>query len=225
MSKAILFDLDDTLLDREGSIEPIATHQYKKYGIQQVPLAAYVERFKTLDEHGYADRHQLFRTLVAEFNIEADSEDMLWDYRRQTWQVAQLFDDALGVLSAFRERGYKLGIITNGSTMMQNGKLEATGLHQLVDVALISEQVGFSKPDPLIFQQAAEQLSMSPPNCIFVGDHPVRDVMGASQAGMMAIWRVAYLAWPNDLAIRPHYTIQHLRDLLTLPLFFVHKDG
>lgn len=218
MSKAILFDLDDTLLDREGSIEPIATHQYKKYGIQCAPLAAYVERFKTLDDHGYADRHQLFRTLVAEFKIDADSEDMLWDYRRQTWQVAQLFEDARHVLSVFRDRGYKLGIITNGSMAMQSGKLQATGLQEIVDVALISEQVGVSKPDPLIFQQAAEQLSTSLPNCIFVGDHPVRDVMGAAQAGMTAIWRVAHLAWPNELTIRPHHTIQRLSDLLTLPL-------
>ncbi|MBI5930021.1 MAG: HAD family hydrolase [Chloroflexi bacterium] len=218
MSKAILFDLDDTLLDREGSIEPIASHQYQQYGLQHIPFEAYLARFRELDEHGYAERHQLFRTLVAEFDISADSEEMLWDYRRQTWQVAQLFDDALPVLEAFRQRGYQLGIITNGSTAMQTGKLEATGLLKLVDVALISEQVGLHKPDPLIFQQAAEKLAISPEQCIFVGDHPVRDVMGAHRVGMTAIWRVAHLAWPDDLAIKPHHTIHQLSDLLRLPL-------
>ncbi len=218
MSKAILFDLDDTVLDREGSIEPIAVHQYEKYAIQHITFETYLERFKVLDEHGYMDRYQLFQILITEFEIAADVEDMVLDFRRQTVEFARLFDDALDVLSAFRERGYKLGIITNGSTETQSGKLSATGLQKIVDEAFISEQVGLRKPDPLIFQLAAEKLAVPTERCTFVGDHPVRDVMGATQAGMTAIWRVAYLTWPNDLAIRPRYTVQQLRDLLFLSL-------
>lgn len=218
MKKAILFDLDDTLLDSEGAFEGIAAHQHQKYNLGHVPFETYFARFITLNEHGYADRNQLFRTMVAEFEIAVAPDEMLMDYRRAMWRIARLFEDTLEVIATLRERGYQLGIVTNGSTEMQDGKLQATGLAKLVDVALISEREGIRKPDAVIFQRAAEKLGIQPSDCIFVGDHPVNDVYGAYQVGMTTIWREAYVKWPVDLTITPHHTIRTLSELLALPL-------
>ena len=61
-------------------------------------------------------------------------------------------------------------------------------LDLLVDSILVSEKEGIRKPDPEIFWRAASRLSLKPEDCLFVGDNPVADILGATDAGMQAIW-------------------------------------
>jgi putative hydrolase of the HAD superfamily len=91
-------------------------------------------------------------------------------------------------LDALRTAGLRLGLITNGSTLVQGGKLDATALHAKLDTVLISEVEGLRKPDEVIFQRAAMRLDSRPADCVFVGDNPDADVRGAKAAGMRAVW-------------------------------------
>ena len=83
----------------------------------------------------------------------------------------------------------------------------------LDDCIIISEQVGFPKPDRRIFDQACRALDCSPADCIFVGDSWESDVLGASQAGMTPIWINRYdRQRPGELP--GTQVIQQLRELL-----------
>ncbi len=94
-------------------------------------------------------------------------------------------------LTALREKGCVLGIITNGDVYMQNKKLDISGLRPFFDTVVVSGAEGVSKPDAEIFRRAAARLGVSPTDCIFVGDHPEKDILGAQSAGMKTIFMKA----------------------------------
>lgn len=218
MIRAVLFDLDDTLLDRATTIDGFLPGQHQRYAAPHVPYSVYRQRFHALDRHGYGDKLQLFTTLVAEFALPTTAQVLLADFRQHAWRTCQLFSDARAVLAALRARGYRLGIITNGSSGSQRAKLHATGLQELVDVSLISAEEGVKKPEPIIFERAAQRLGVAHPDCLFVGDNPRTDIGGAAGAGFATVWCRRALPWPDQLATRASYTIGQLQELLALKL-------
>lgn len=214
--KAILFDLDETLLDREAMIERFLVGQYARLALQTPAYERYHARFKALDEHGYADRYKVFQTLAAEFSLALSAEELLADFRRHAWQGCQPFPDVHAVLQELRSRGYPLGLITNGSSEAQRGKLTAANLAGYFAVILISEEQTIRKPEAAIFLRAAETLGIAPAEGLFVGDNPQADIGGAYQVGMKTVWRKGYLPWPEGLALTPDHTIDELSQLLTI---------
>lgn len=113
-----------------------------------------------------------------------------------------------------RGRGLKLGIVSNGEAALQWSNIDALGLRERMDVVLISQEQGLRKPDAAIFRRAAERLGAPPDDCVFVGDNPVTDVLGARNAGMQAVWLENGLPWPDGEATGP--SIRRLSELLKL---------
>jgi putative hydrolase of the HAD superfamily len=214
--KAILFDLDDTLLDRTMSIEAFVRQQHQQYQLAHVPYATYLRRFAELDQRGYSHKPAMFQTLIAEFGVDASVEAWLADFEQQAWHSCVLLPDAVEVLNGLRARGYKLGVITNGEDWSQARKLQVTGLMPLFDLVVISGNERIHKPDPQIFQRTAERLGVPPSQCAFVGDHPRNDIYGAGAVGMTTVWYSGDQQWPADSAVAPDYTIAALRELLEL---------
>ena len=214
--KAILFDLDDTLLDRNISLEDFVQQQHQRYKLDHVPYAVYCSRFLELDQRGYAERPQVFHALITEFAVPASVETWLADFQQRAWTSCTLLPEAAAVLAQLRSRGYKLGVITNGAEWSQMRKLRVTGLLPLVDLTVISENEQVKKPDPLIFTRAAERLGVPANECAFVGDHPRNDIYGAGAVGMKTVWYPGDQRWPADSAIAPDHTIAALRELLDL---------
>jgi putative hydrolase of the HAD superfamily len=214
--KAILFDLDDTLLDRTSSLQGFVQQQHQRYKLDHVPYAAYRSRFLELDQRGYAEKPQVFHSLITEFAVPASVEAWLADFQQRAWTSCTLLPDAAAVLAELHVRGYKLGVITNGAEWSQMRKLRVTGLLPLVDLIMISENEQVKKPDSLIFTRAAERLAVQAAECAFVGDHPRNDIYGAGAVGMKTVWRPGDQRWPADSAIAPDYTIAALRELLDL---------
>ena len=122
----------------------------------------------------------------------------------------------LDVLRELRSREIPLALVTNGETDFQRRHIEALGLDDMVDVALISEAEGLRKPDRALFHRAAERLGVSPAHCLFVGDNPVVDVLGAHAAGMQTAWLGVASDWPADLPPMPGIAISALADLLPI---------
>ena len=218
MIKAILFDLDDTLLDRTASLEAFVKKQHQRYRLDHVPYAVYHRRFMELDERGYAHKPHVFQSLIGEFTLSASVEEMLAEFREQAWTSCTLLPDAAEVLKELRSRGYKLGVITNGEDWSQMRKLRVAGLLPLVDLAVISEHEQIKKPDPRIFTRAAERLAVHPTECMFVGDHPRNDIYGAGAVGMRTVWYPGEQQWPADNARSPDHMIESLRELLSIEL-------
>ena len=216
MMKAILFDLDETLLNRAASVKSYLQNQYSRYDLRNIDYEVYEARFVELDERGYADKLKVFGSLISEFSLSCSAEELLKDFRVHAWRHCKTFDNAHEALAQLHERGFKLGIITNGTISSQAAKLRESGLGSLVDVALISEQEGVKKPDPVIFTRAANKLGIRVDECVFVGDNPIADIGGAHGVGMKTVWFRGYQSWPTDLTVTPDYEIQSLAELLTI---------
>ena len=99
-----------------------------------------------------------------------------------------VFADAADTLRRLRATGYKVGIITNGRSFLQNRKLAVSGLLPLLDCAVVAGDEGVSKPNAELFIRTAYRLGVPPQDCVYVGDNPVADIAGATAAGMRAVY-------------------------------------
>lgn len=129
-----------------------------------------------------------------------------------------LFDDALPALQALRSEVH-VGVVTNGAgddhDDSQWSVLRQLGLLDLVDSVWISDEVGFRKPDPRIFEGALEEVGVDPAEAAHAGDSPAKDVAGANAAGMTSVlvWRQAgpvHIAAANQ---RPQIVVRSLAQL------------
>jgi len=91
------------------------------------------------------------------------------------------------VIAALR-RERRVGLITNGFSDIQWAKIEQLGLRDLLDPLIVSQDVGFAKPDPRIFAVALERVGCSAEEAAHVGDSLADDVAGARGAGLFAVW-------------------------------------
>ncbi len=82
----------------------------------------------------------------------------------------------------------RLGLLTNGPADIQRHKFEGTGLADCFDTVVISGEVGVGKPDPAVFVEVLDRLGATPETTVMVGDSWERDVVGARQVGMAAVW-------------------------------------
>nr|WP_272954903.1 HAD family hydrolase [Kribbella shirazensis] len=96
------------------------------------------------------------------------------------------FPDARPALEVARGNGWRIGVLTNGSTTQQNAKLAAIGLAEFVDVVCTSESLGVSKPDPVAYQRVCEALGCEPSDVLMIGDNLELDVLAARRAGLTA---------------------------------------
>jgi len=97
------------------------------------------------------------------------------------------------LLEALRERGLKLGLVSNAFDpgWLLHRDLEQMGLAERLDFAVFSSEVGKRKPHPAIFERALEALEVAPADSVFVGDRLLEDVRGAGELGMttvQALW-------------------------------------
>jgi len=212
--RAVIFDLDGTLLDRHRSFELFVRDQWSRFADALHPVSQdlYAQTLIELDREGYGPRGGLFIGTVERFGLAAALADTLRnDFRAEFARTCVLFRDALVTLSSLSAAGFKLGLITNGSVRMQSRKLEHLSLVPMFDAVLISDAEGVHKPDPEIFRRALERLGVEAAQACYVGNHPDDDVAGARAAGLKAVWRRdPFLPAP----IEADGVIEELADLL-----------
>jgi len=189
--KAVLFDFDDTLQHRETALRQYAAFFMNKYLPDATPEehAAATEHLVTKNNGGYVHYPTFFEELPRELGVNdpPSSAELFAEYQRIFPNFAHLFDDAAATLKALRDKGYRLGVVTNGPMVQQHRKLDTVNIRPLVDTVLVSAEEGVHKPDPELFRRAAARLGLSPAQCVFVGDHPVNDIEGALKSGMNAV--------------------------------------
>ena len=188
--KAILFDFDDTLQDRVEAFLGVAREMLYR-AFPELSVAEVESRAQTMlveNNHGYVGYLEFFDSLRKHWGWPADSE-LLWDeFQRRFPFYSVLFSDAEAVLRELKRRGYYWGIITNGTMPQQNLKVDHSGLRPLLDVGQVAGEEGVGKPHAEVFRRAAQRLCVAPENCVYVGDYPKNDIVGAQAAGMMPLY-------------------------------------
>jgi putative hydrolase of the HAD superfamily len=215
MIKAVIFDLDGTLLDRDTSIERFISTQYDRLfdGSNHIPKDNYINRFIELDCHGHVWKDKVYQDLVTEFDIkEIGWQKLLADYESQFQFHCVPFPFLNEMLDTLKQQGYLLGIITNGRGEFQNRAIDGLKIRNYFDVILISELEKVRKPQAEIFHRAIDRLKILAAESVFVGDNPEADIIGAKQAGMFAIWK------RNSQWLEPQVTDAIIDELNELPL-------
>ncbi|MFD2332899.1 HAD family hydrolase [Cohnella sp. GCM10020058] len=212
--QAVLFDLDNTLLDRTRTFQNFTSSFVDTYFTHAQHKESIATRIIDLDQDGYKDKHLLFAELLEELPWLTKPElNELMDYYNVHYvKNALLMEHAAEIMSYVRQK-YKLGLITNGRTTIQYGKIDRLEIRNLFDFILVSEEAGVKKPDNQIFKMASDKLGISPEQCLYIGDHPKNDIEGAGLAGMKTIWFEVNQPWREEITIIPEHRIKHLREL------------
>jgi putative hydrolase of the HAD superfamily len=212
MIKAVIFDLDGTLLNRDESVRKFIDNQYDRLSkwVNHIPREDYTTRFIELDARGYVWKDKVYRQLINEFEITNITwEDLLLDYQTQFKYDCVPFPGLHIMLEELTSSNFLLGIITNGKGQFQMDNIKALGIEKYFHTILVSEFEGIKKPDPQIFMRALKQLNVFPNKSIFVGDHPINDVKAAQKVGMKGVWKKDY-QWNN---VEADYIIDELAEL------------
>lgn len=212
MIKAVLFDLDGTLLDRDTSLQKFIDKQYERFNpnVGHIPKDKYITRFIELDCRGYVWKDKVYQQLIKEFAIiDITWEELLEDYLTYFKYCCVPFSNLIKTLEVLKGKSITLGIITNGRGQFQLDNIRALGIEKYFDTILVSEWEGFKKPNPIIFERALERLKLLPNECIFVGDHPDNDVKAAQNVGMMGVWKKDF-QWKG---VKTEFIINGLEEL------------
>ena len=213
---AILFDLDNTLFDREAAFRGVAEDFFDERlrGVTTLPRADAVALMVAWDDDGYSDRQEMREHWLAEWPEAGLDFDAFNGWYRQVMARHSLPDAAVNdFLAHLNGLGMPWGIVTNGNGRNQRSKCRLTGLETLTPFIIASEEQGYAKPDPRIYQDAMAALGLeAPEQVLFVGDNPVTDIEGARSSGMQTAWVSRGKQFPTELQ-PPDHVVERVLDL------------
>lgn len=169
----MLFDLDDTLLNRDQAVDQlfslILAKCYKE--IEHPSKNEMLKKFKEYDKRGYGDNNKT-KVLESFFDEFPPNERIPINLIQDFWNTNfphcfSVNQNMINIINTIK-RHVKVAIITNGSTQRQKAKITNTNLNRCFDTIIISEEVGFSKPDKRIFELALNRLDVQPESALFV---------------------------------------------------------
>ena len=199
----VLFDLDDTLHD-----DTVAYLTAARAVADRVAVEHGIDPQALVDAYD-AEAMRFWSSLTTEHLSHAigDERERMWHaalravgiddrplatrcadaYVAARADVLELSPGALEVLIALRERGCRLGLVTNGFAATHHDKIDRLGLRDRMDAFFLADEVGMVKPDPALFSHACAVLGSAPERTAMVGDRYDRDIRGAHELGMFTV--------------------------------------
>jgi YjjG family noncanonical pyrimidine nucleotidase len=226
--RAVLFDLDETLLDFGLSERRALRAALAEHGLPAGPSV--VEAYRRINDALWARyrrgtirqpalARERFRRLLRGLGADPRAADALGElYLTDLSRRADLLPGCRRTLVALARR-HRLAIVTNGIDRVQRGRLEASGLRRLFDVVVTSEGCGFRKPDPRILENALAALGVTPRHALYVGDDLETDGGAARAAGVPFCWvdrNRGLEGRPRPKVLWPRFRVTRLTQLLEL---------
>jgi putative hydrolase of the HAD superfamily len=237
---AVIFDLDDTLLDWSGQAvawdefnRPLAGNIYSHLlasGQSLPPLSDFADIMQQnvrgvwedakVDFSGAHFGDAVARTLreVGVDPAQFDIDELLRAFDWRPMPGVTPYQDTHDVLDALRNRGYKIGLITNSffPMWMRDIELRHYDLIDYFDARITSGDTGYMKPHPAIYERMLALLDVPAERALFVGDRPAHDIAGANEVGLVSV-----LIDPPHLdrdgeGVQPDYTVTALSELLPI---------
>jgi pyrophosphatase PpaX len=208
MIKAVLFDLDGTLIDTNELIIKCFKYVYEKYLNLEVstedickhfgePL---LNTFQRYDEKNAAKLTEYYK----EYNLEIHDE------------MARGFEGARETLLSLKQKGIKVGVVTSKRKEMTNRGLKLIDLYDIVDVTITPEDTIKHKPGPEPILKACERLKISPDEVLYVGDTSFDIKCSKSAGALSCLVKYTRLPLPELMELKPNYAIDRLFDIIEI---------
>jgi putative hydrolase of the HAD superfamily len=192
--RAVTFDVGGTLIDPWPSVGDVYAEVAARHGLSQLNVPKLNRQFalawKTKTSFDYSRAAwaklvgQTFSDVVDPGGPITFFEELYERFGQpKSWRV---HDDVLPAIEMLMERGLELGIVSNWDERLRP-LLQQLRLDRFFRVIIISQEIGFCKPSPVIFEEAARKFAC-PASCVLhVGDGAIDDVQGARSAGLQSV--------------------------------------
>jgi putative hydrolase of the HAD superfamily len=230
--KALLIDLDDTLLDYTGGVEGSWSEACAAVAAPEgIDPAALVPAIARSRRWFWDDpvRHRVERidmmgawTKIAAHALAGLGRDegalagrIAECFAAHRWQCMRLFPGVAGALGRLRERGLPLGLVTNGDRRQQRRKIEHFDLERYFDVIVIEGEFGVGKPDEAVYRHALAALAAQAGDAWMVGDNLEWDVAAPQRLGLRGVWVDAPgRGLPEPSPVVPHRIVRAFTELV-----------
>jgi putative hydrolase of the HAD superfamily len=228
--EGILFDIGDTLLPatklQEAALAATSAQLHGEGLISDIK--AFQAAYRQADQNPNLDASLNLNHLYSDSRIVTAALELLHRqpsgpfverflriYRENVRAGLKPATELADVLSHLQQQGLRLGIASNGTGREQREQLELLGILAFFDPILISEELGFAKPDPRFFLLAADHWRLVPSGILVLGDRIDWEVLGALQAGMQSGLITQFVDHSHEIeeSNRPTYIIEHIREL------------
>ncbi|GIE36438.1 haloacid dehalogenase [Actinoplanes italicus] len=195
MLNAVLFDLDDTLVDQVTASGAAVVAWAAELGVTGPDVATrwaaaserHYARYQTREITFGGQRRERVRDFLGATLTDGEADELFAGYLRRYEDGWTVFDDAVPALRRARAAGLTVAVLTNGDETQQRRKLDRLGLAPEIDVLIASSALPAGKPDPRAFAAAVGLLGLEAERALMVGDSPDKDVRGAVAAGLPAV--------------------------------------
>lgn len=193
MIHAVIFDLDNTLLDfmkmKEYAVKAAITGM-QEAGLDVDEEKSYEKIIQMYNERGW-ENQEIFNEFLVDSIGSVDNKILvagIVSYRRAREANLQVYPNVNSTLISLIKMGIKLAVVSDAPSREAWMRLYYLNLHHVFDVVLTFDDTKERKPSPVPFQMALEKLQCDAENTLMVGDWPDRDVVGAKQLGLKTIF-------------------------------------
>lgn len=221
--KALLFDLDNTLVDFTQAEAAGLNKVYTLYFQNHLPPAEFQERYKTINKRLWSlvegHRHQAdfvrlerFKLLAEQINVSVNPMAVAQTYTDTISHATRWYPEVKSTLHLLKQQ-FRLGIITNGLADVQQTKHDRLQIGALCDCFIVSGAIGYAKPQKAIFKQALAQLQLANHEALMIGDSLSSDYQGAINAELDFCWvNPENYSLPTKFP-KPKYTVRSVNEL------------
>ena len=219
MIKAILIDIDNTLLDFDASANLAIKEGFAKRGIEFTDNV--IDVFHRINnslwkrlENGELTKQGLFdirwNTIFEALGIDADGIEFEAYFRAYLFDSAVEMDGAMEILKYLSSK-YDVYAASNGTHLQQINRLTRAGMIDILKNVFTSQALGVQKPEKEFFDKCLEQMHCAPQEVMMIGDSLSADIGGAKEAGLLTCWfDVKKTSSRNNVA---DYTVTELKDI------------